>query len=139
MTQVFFITYFILLDVVRVLKTRHFYYKINDFTHRIKLYPVEWGYGPGRSDVTLAPLLHPYMDTAMIETLLQAIMEQLDQPKKDVEHNLRALLNEAVSKMDLVSKDEIERQRTALNNANLRLNELLKQVEALEIKIKNNK
>ncbi|MDK1682262.1 MULTISPECIES: accessory factor UbiK family protein [Acinetobacter] len=75
----------------------------------------------------------------MIETLLQAIMEQIDQPKKDIEHNLRALLNEAVSKMDLVSKDEIERQRTALNNANLRLNELLKQVEALEIKIKNNK
>ncbi|GAA5179988.1 accessory factor UbiK family protein [Acinetobacter kookii] len=75
----------------------------------------------------------------MIETLLQAIMEQLDQPKKDVEHNLRVLLNEAVSKMDLVSKDEIERQRTALNNANLRLNELLKQVETLEIKIKNNK
>ena len=75
----------------------------------------------------------------MIETLLQAIMEQIDQPKKDIEHNLRALLNEAVSKMDLVSKDEIERQRTALNNANLRLNELLKQVEALEVKIKNNK
>lgn len=44
----------------------------------------------------------------MIETLLQAIMEQIEQPKKDVEHNLRALLNEAVSKMDLVSKDEIE-------------------------------
>ncbi|MFD1437326.1 accessory factor UbiK family protein [Acinetobacter terrae] len=75
----------------------------------------------------------------MIETLLQAIMEQIDQPKKDIEHNLRALLNEAVSKMDLVSKDEIERQRTALNNANLHLNELLKQVEALELKIKNNK
>ena len=75
----------------------------------------------------------------MIETLLQAILEQIEQPKKDVEHNLRALLNEAVSKMDLVSKDEIERQRTALNNANLRLNELLKQVEALEIKIYNNK
>ena len=75
----------------------------------------------------------------MIETLLQAIMEQIEQPKKDVEHNLRALLNEAVSKMDLVSKDAIERQRTALNNANLRLNELLKQVEALEIKIYNNK
>ena len=75
----------------------------------------------------------------MIETLLQAIMEQIDQPKKDIDHNLRALRNEAVSKMDLVSKDEIERQRTALNNANLRLNELLKQVEALEIKIKNNK
>ena len=75
----------------------------------------------------------------MIETLLQAIMEQIEQPKKDLEHNLRALLSEAVAKMDLVSKDELGRQRTALNNTNIRLNELLKQVEALEIKIKNNK
>ena len=75
----------------------------------------------------------------MIETLLQAIMEQIEQPKKDLEHNLRALLSEAVAKMDFVSKDELERQRTALNNTNIRLNELLKQVEALEIKIKNNK
>ena len=75
----------------------------------------------------------------MIETLLQAIMEQIEQPKKDLEHNLRALLSEAVAKMDLVSKDELECQRTALNNTNIRLNELLKQVEALEIKIKNNK
>ncbi len=42
-------------------------------------------------------------------------------------------------RMDLVSKDEIERQRTALNNANLRLNELLKQVEAFELTIQNKK
>lgn len=73
----------------------------------------------------------------MIETLLQAILEQVDQPKKDLEHNLRALLSEAVSKMDLVSKEELDRQRTALNNANLRLNELLQQVETLEQKILN--
>ncbi|WP_104489950.1 accessory factor UbiK family protein [Acinetobacter indicus] len=73
----------------------------------------------------------------MIETLLQAILEQVDQPKKDLEHNLRALLSEAVGKMDLVSKEELDRQRTALNNANLRLNELLQQVEALEQKILN--
>ncbi|MDM1330687.1 accessory factor UbiK family protein [Acinetobacter indicus] len=73
----------------------------------------------------------------MIETLLQAILEQVDQPKKDLEHNLRALLSEAISKMDLVSKEELDRQRTALNNANLRLNELLQQVEALEQKILN--
>ena len=73
----------------------------------------------------------------MIETLLQAILQQIEEPKKDLEHNLRALLNEAVSKMDLVSREEIERQRTALNQANLRLNELLQQVEALEEKISN--
>ncbi len=27
----------------------------------------------------------------MIETLLHAILEQVEQPKKDLEHNLRAL------------------------------------------------
>lgn len=68
----------------------------------------------------------------MIETLLQAILEQADQPKKDLEHNLRALLNEAVSKMDLVSKDEMERQKNALKNALLRLTELQEQVKSLE-------
>ena len=72
----------------------------------------------------------------MIETLLQSILEQLDQPKKDLENNLRALLGEAVSKMDLVSKDEIERQKNALNQANARLDELLKQIDTLEAQIK---
>jgi BMFP domain-containing protein YqiC len=43
----------------------------------------------------------------MIETLLQAILEQVDQPKKDLEKNLRALLNEAVEKLDLVSKQKL--------------------------------
>ncbi|WP_173912199.1 accessory factor UbiK family protein [Acinetobacter sp. Marseille-Q1618] len=68
----------------------------------------------------------------MIETLLQAILEQVDHPKKDLEHNLRALLNEAVTKMDLVSQDELERQKTALQNANIRLAELQTQVKTLE-------
>ena len=71
----------------------------------------------------------------MIETLIQAILEQVDQPKKDLEHNLRALLNEAVTKMDLVSKEEIERQKTALTHANERLDQLQAQVKALEVLI----
>ena len=71
----------------------------------------------------------------MIETLLHAILEQVDQPKKDLEHNLRALLNEAVSKMDLVSKDELTRQQTALNNANMRLEQLQQQLAQLEIQL----
>jgi len=81
------------------------------------------------------PRIYMAMDQIMIETLLQAILQQVEHPKKDLEHNLRALLNEAVSKMDLVSKEELERQRTALNNANQRLNVLLKQVEELEEKV----
>jgi len=70
----------------------------------------------------------------MIETLLQAILEQIDQPKKDIEKNLRALLNEAVEKMDLVSKQEM-----ALQNANLRLEQLTQQVNMLEETLKNKK
>lgn len=75
----------------------------------------------------------------MLETLLQVILEQIDEPKKDLEKNLRALLNEAVEKLDLVSRQEIDRQKTALQSANQRLAELQKQVELLEETLKNKK
>ncbi|MDD9315500.1 accessory factor UbiK family protein [Acinetobacter lactucae] len=75
----------------------------------------------------------------MLETLLQAILEQIDEPKKDLEKNLRALLNEAVEKLDLISKQEIDRQKTALQSANQRLEELQKQVSLLEETLKNKK
>ncbi|HDK8954218.1 TPA: accessory factor UbiK family protein [Acinetobacter baumannii] len=75
----------------------------------------------------------------MLETLLQAILEQIDEPKKDLEKNLRALLNEAIEKLDLVSKQEIDRQKTALQSANHRLEELQKQVGLLEETLKNKK
>lgn len=75
----------------------------------------------------------------MLETLLQAILEQIDEPKKDLEKNLRALLNEAVEKLHLVSKQEIDRQKTALQSANQRLEELQKQVSLLEETLKNKK
>ncbi|MDA0696485.1 accessory factor UbiK family protein [Acinetobacter venetianus] len=75
----------------------------------------------------------------MIETLLQAILQQVDQPKKDLEKNLRALLNESIEKLDLVSKQELERQRTALNSANQRLNELQQQMKSLEEMMQNKK
>ncbi|EEY92021.1 MULTISPECIES: accessory factor UbiK family protein [Acinetobacter] len=75
----------------------------------------------------------------MIETLLQAILQQIDQPKKDLEKNLRALLNESIEKLDLVSKQELDRQRTALNLANLRLTELQQQMKTLEEMVQNKK
>lgn len=75
----------------------------------------------------------------MIETLLQAILQQIDQPKKDLEKNLRALLNESIEKLDLVSKQELDRQRTALNLANLRLTELHQQMKTLEEMVQNKK
>ena len=75
----------------------------------------------------------------MIETLLQAILQQVDQPKKDLEKNLRALLNESIEKLDLVSKQELDRQRTALNLANQRLRELQQQMKTLEEMVQNKK
>ena len=75
----------------------------------------------------------------MIETILQAILQQIDQPKKDLEKNLRALLNESIEKLDLVSKQELDRQRTALNLANQRLTELQQQMKALEEMVQNKK
>ncbi|MDR7017513.1 accessory factor UbiK family protein [Acinetobacter halotolerans] len=75
----------------------------------------------------------------MIETLLQAILQQVDQPKKDLEKNLRALLNESIEKLDLVSKQELDRQRTALNLANQRLTELQQQMKSLEEIVQNKK
>ncbi|ENW06339.1 MULTISPECIES: accessory factor UbiK family protein [Acinetobacter] len=75
----------------------------------------------------------------MIETLLQAILQQVDQPKKDLEKNLRALLNESIEKLDLVSKQELDRQRLALNTANQRLTELQQQMKILEEMVQNKK
>ncbi len=75
----------------------------------------------------------------MIETLLQAILQQIDQPKKDLEKNLRALLNESIEKLDLVSKQELDRQRTALNLANQRITELQQQMKTLEEMVQNKK
>lgn len=75
----------------------------------------------------------------MIETLLQAILQQVDQPKKDLEKNLRALLNQSIEKLDLVSKQELDRQRLALNTANQRLTELQQQMKILEEMVQNKK
>ena len=75
----------------------------------------------------------------MIETLLQAILQQVDQPKKDLEKNLRALLNESIEKLDLVSKQELERQKIALNLANQRLTALQQQMSTLEKMVQDRK
>lgn len=71
----------------------------------------------------------------MIESLVQNILLQLEQPKKDLEHNIRALLNEAVEKMDLVSKQELQRHQQALKLANQRLENLQQQFDELQQQI----
>ena len=59
--------------------------------------------------------------------------------KKDLEKNLRALLNESIEKLDLVSKQELDRQKNALNLANQRLTELQEKMQMLEEKLQYKK
>ena len=71
----------------------------------------------------------------MIEQLLQAILEQLHEPKADLEKNLRALLSEMITHMDLVSQEEFLRQQTALLNAQKNIASLLVEIETLTEKV----
>ncbi|WLF83975.1 accessory factor UbiK family protein [Moraxella sp. ZY210820] len=68
----------------------------------------------------------------MIEPLVQRILQQFEQPKKDFEHNVRALLSESIEKMDIVSKEELQRHQQALALANQRLANLQQQFEQLQ-------
>lgn len=69
---------------------------------------------------------------SMIDSFVQALQEQIATPKADLEKNIRAVLNEMVTKMDLVSQQELERQKIALERANNRLNALQQQLDQLE-------
>ena len=50
-----------------------------------------------------------------------------------------ALRDAGIEKLDLVSKQELDRQRTALNLANQRLRELQQQMKTLEEMVQNKK
>lgn len=67
----------------------------------------------------------------MIEHFLQSILEQMQQPKADLEKNLRAVLAEMITRLDLVSQEEIERQKFLLANAQKDIAELAKQIDEL--------
>lgn len=70
--------------------------------------------------------------TPSIESFVHAIKEHISTPKADLEKNIRALLDDMVAKMELVSQQELEHQKVALEQANLRLTALQKQLTQLE-------
>ena len=53
-------------------------------------------------------------------------------PAKDIEKNLRALLNAAFTKLDLVTREEFDVQREVLVRTRARLQELEQKVAELE-------
>ena len=71
----------------------------------------------------------------MLEHLLQSILQQVQQPKEDLEKNLRAVLSEAISRMDLVSREELERQQALLQDARNTIRDLSSQIEQLQQRV----
>jgi ubiquinone biosynthesis accessory factor UbiK len=65
-----------------------------------------------------------------INDKLRAVLAQ--SPAADVERNLRAMLGAALTRLDLVSREEFDVQREVLVRTRARLAELEKQVAALE-------
>ncbi|MFC3903318.1 hypothetical protein SAMN05421749_10296 [Acinetobacter marinus] len=74
--------------------------------------------------------------TPTLDSFVDALKEHIATPKADLEHNIRAVLAEMVEKMDLVSKQELDRQKIALQQANQRMDALQQQLEGLQSQIK---
>lgn len=56
----------------------------------------------------------------------------LGQLRQEVEHSVRAVLNETLTRMDLISREEFEIQQQVLERTRARLEVLEKEVTALE-------
>ena len=76
------------------------------------------------------------MDNKTVDALLAQIAKALpqgwDELKGDVEHNLHAALRSALTRLDLVTRDEFEIQREVLARTREKYEALAKQVAELE-------
>lgn len=79
---------------------------------------------------------------AFLDTLSEQATRLLSQESPiapaELEKQLKALLQSAFSKLDLVSREEFEGQMLVLARTRKRLEELEKQVQALEQKLEQN-
>lgn len=81
------------------------------------------------------------MDPKIIEDLSQrlsnAVPEGARAFKQDLERNFRAVLNSAFSRLDLVTREELEVQENLLARTRERLDELKARVDELEQRLKD--
>jgi len=80
-------------------------------------------------------MFDPKSIDSIADRIANAIPPGLNNLKDDMEKNVHALLQSALSKLDLVSREEFEVQKAVLAKTRLRLEELEKRVEELENKI----
>ncbi|SFM27737.1 accessory factor UbiK family protein [Halopseudomonas yangmingensis] len=77
-------------------------------------------------------MLHKVVIGAVSAKAAQLLMNEGGLPAPDVEKHLKALVQSALSKLDVVSRDEFEIQREVLMRTRQRLEALEQQVAALE-------
>lgn len=75
-------------------------------------------------------------DTPFIDRLVADISSRLPPDigrfGKEVEHNVRAVLSEGISRLDLISREEFDVQQQVLARTRAKLEQLEKQVAELE-------
>lgn len=64
--------------------------------------------------------------------LAASLPDSLQQAKSDLEHNFRAVLESALSRLDLVSREEFDTQAAVLRRTREKLEALSEEVDKLE-------
>ena len=78
----------------------------------------------------------PFIDRIMME-LSQRLPAGLGQLREEVENNARAVLREAVTRLDLISREEFDIQQQVLARTRARLEQLEQEVRQLEQQLAN--
>ena len=74
----------------------------------------------------------------IISDITKILPEDLNVMKDDIEKNLRATLNAAFSKMDLVTREEFDIQASLLSRTREKLEGLQEKLSALEAQLEKN-
>jgi len=74
----------------------------------------------------------------IISDITKILPEDLNVMKDDIEKNLRATLNAAFSKMDLVTREEFDIQASLLSRTREKLEGLQEKLSALEKQLEKN-
>ena len=75
---------------------------------------------------------------AIVSDIGKVLPEDMDVLKEDVEKNVRATLNAAFSKMELVTREEFDIQMSLLSRTRIKLEALQEKLSDLEKKLEKN-
>ncbi len=82
-------------------------------------------------------MLNPEIITQIGKQLIDVLPESAKTAQQDLDKNIRAVLQSAFSKLDLVTRDELDAQLAVLRRTRSKLERLEKKVSALEQQTKD--